>query len=227
MQPNDQASSNGPIWTVVACVTVVVVGTQISWHKVNWDRTLDFTTALRWPLIALWAIYLLKDKVPGLFDRIEKIRLGKDGVFEMSVASAQQQEASSDPVDEQPREQDPPNGISTPVEDLRPILEKVKQELHFEKAYRAMFGTQLEILQRLSSLPAGLAPYDLLDLFNKHKQLGGSTSSYPDLTGLMSYLIKMGFVAVTDTNAYIATPQGEEFLAYLAEYKMSLVNKPL
>lgn len=178
--------------------------------------------AVIWPLTALCIVLKFKDQIKALILKIIKIPTP----FGSLEAQSQEQE----------NEQEIKNALAEEIKSQKRIQSKLVelQEntkknadlnfllYHFERTYRLIFGSQLEILDLLSKNRS----LSLRFLIMKYR----TTNWYPSylFENYIGFLITSGFVAydARDSGSYSITPFGNLFLKYLRDNGISLTKIP-
>lgn len=95
---------------------------------------------------------------------------------------------------------------------------------HFERTYRLIFGSQIQILRVISNLPQKMANSVLLEAFYRRSGWAGSTYSFRNYMNFLETSFYVKYDPTTD--CFVIESLGEEFLNYLTNNQIP-ENKPL
>lgn len=210
---------------------------------------LDFIIAISWPIVTLIILYILKNPIRNLINNIKKIGYGNTGI-ETSIPNNQDSEDSilqllGDGDDESYLDNALYKFTSESMQRLEEIVEKETQISqvegyqnkyeriykyskllvlikNFERIYDTIFGSQIQLLQRLNHTNSETK--NSLKLFYDK-----ASKYYPKLYEDYSYRKYLGYlfanslIHMEENNENVTiTYIGRDFLRYLLEANMSL-----
>lgn len=196
-------------------------------HNYNATLVLDYINALKWPIITLIALGMLKPHLPVLIARMKRAR-GPGVDFEFAPSPGQQaiSREGKEEIKEIQGDGDAPATQKTSDEDMAKLLTSPEAKLAFEQTYGVIFGTQIQVLKRLMQhIPDGLNADDFSDLLQEHQSM--YASPYPTISSFMQFLLD-NLLALYDLSdkRYKITNAGVYFLSYLQETNRYYIQKP-
>lgn len=240
-----------PIWLqrsisfiLVVLVALLVVAESVlllglARPTADWRLILEYLTVLRWPVIVVAILIVFRQNLANMIDRIISVKLPGGGSVDFN---AQQQivadATSSVQIDEgdlrefkdqvEKPVQTAPEIKNESKDDLLQKLNFAEIELEFERIFRIMFGTQLEVIKRLNSYRSGLNASQFEEVVNRHRMYSKNIGfqGFEDTGGFMQYPVGVGLVDYDpNTGIYRLSLKGEVFLKYLEMNQMTY--KPL
>jgi hypothetical protein len=213
----------------VAIVSLAVAKAPSSFH-VNNQLILDYISVLRWPVIAVAVILLLRPHLPELVGRIREFGLGNSRL-KFDSSQSQQPTSALDLKEADDEADDPvaPEEDSSGGDDLQVLLTSPQAVAAYEQVYREIFGTQLEVLKRLLSYIGGLGTSQLQDIFDEHrrKAFAAGSTPYQNPLSFMQFLLDNILVLhEPDTGLFKLTNAGSYFLQYLMKQSLLSREKP-
>ena len=222
-------------WPMALLLFGLIIGVAVressSTLHINSTLILEYISALKWPVIVLVIILILRPHLPELISRIREFGLGSARAA-FDPAQQSQKITSASKLKEVDQEVDEPAVLeedSSGSEDLQSLLTSPQAIAAYEQTYRVIFGTQLEVLKRLLSYMNGLGVNGLQDIYNEHRLRAISANSYPypNLISFMQFLLDNVLVVhEPDTDLYKLTNAGFYFLKYLMEQGLLSQEKP-
>lgn len=190
----------------------------------NIDQAVEILRIMAWPSTVLLLAKLFKENIKALIDRVNSITAGPVAV----TAGDQQKQAEfgDEKYKKLLKEVEGHKGIQKKLVELS---DKIIQEknvyflaYHFEKTYRLIFGSQINLLNMIKNIPDKKMKKVLAEAVHRRTPLGRSYPFY-DYTGFLinSYLIS--YNASDDT--YVLTDLGFLFLEYIKNNNLPQ-NKP-
>ncbi len=195
----------------------------------DWNLILAYIAILRWPLIALFLIFLIRPHIASLIQRSRKL-FWKDGGIELDpheqppTPTPDEERTLRIISDEQVSVADQPNvtvesngansdGAAPPSAES--LLADTGIQLLFERIYRTMYGTQFEALKLLQKYPAGLNEKDLEPLLKRHREI--TPVPFDSVVELMGWANSYSLITYEPVvKVYALTPSGHLFLEYLS-----------
>lgn len=187
----------------------------------NASIVLSYIDVLRWPIVVLIALTVLKPLLPGLVKRLIKLNAGK-----ASAEFAPPQDVESEEVKAITNESSKKSAVGESDKEIEKQLTTPEAETAYEQIYEVIFGTQLSVVKRLKDhLIVGLLKDDLSDLYDAH--IRSSDPAYPSFEAFMQFLIDNILVLydVTDKR-YKLTYAGLYFLIYISNKGQYQAYKP-
>ena len=217
-------------WKWFICVLIIVgliifnIDSIKNAHvELNSDMILSYMSLLRWPVIALVAILILRPLLPDVLSRIESLRY-KGLEAKLKTDPSQSNVHISDNLRESGEDE-----LSLPTDNqivepsLEEKLESDSAKLVYEQIYRKIFGTQIQLLKRLRLYENGLKENRLKEFYNLYLTLSRSIG-YEQMPSFMEYVDFLKFnILITHeptTDVYQLTVAGEYFLRYLQEQQI-------
>ena len=210
---------------------------------------LDYIDVLKWPVVvvglALLLLFVFRRQIPGVVDwlkeRTKSVEVGPGGV-RWTAQAGQGPVAPDQPLPRQGAAETLPEleqitaerdqraaesqRWQAEYEGLSAEYQTARLYLYYEQVYRAIFGTQIELLQALASIypQSGLPPPAIgtthepgrtyLTRFYLRFQ-----SLFPGATWnsqeYIAYLLRVQLVKPGDLDAYVITDYGKGFLSYI------------
>lgn len=206
-------------------------------YKANWRLILDYISALKWPALVLIVLYFGRKRIPTIITELlkkDKVSATLPGGSSFTFSNNQQEPPSgqtiaSTQIEEHAEEvqegtvsiTEPPATTSTNDADayreLTNRLTVAEIQLEFERIWRMIFGTQIEVLLRLKQQTGGLSLMRLEYLFQEHlRRLTsvGQPPVYANALNWVSWLEQYSLIQ-QESGVYKLTPAGEIFLTYL------------
>jgi hypothetical protein len=226
-------------------ITVFAVLMYFGLHyKANWHLILDYISVLKWPVLVLIVLYFGRKRIPIIITELmkkdnvsAKLPGGSSLTFSnnkqeppsgQTIASAQIEEHAEEvqegtaAISEPPAT--PPANDADAYQELTNRLTVSEIQLEFERLWRMIFGTQLEVLLRLKQQTNGLSLLRLDYLFQEHLRRltsAGQPPLYANAYNWISWLEQYGLVQ-PENGVYKLTPAGEIFLTYLTNQGLIL-----
>lgn len=212
-------------------VTVIVVALLFAWildkHIVNlhwdWQLILQYIGVLRWPIVVLIVLFVLRPHLPALVKKLRKAGWGKTFAEfdpEQPTPDSDEEQTLKIVANENVTTADSVQAGTTPAASSQQpptdddVLANKDVQILFGRIYRDMYGTQLEALKLLNSYPNGLSEDDLKPLLETHQK--AAPRAYPNVLTLMNYLASFGLIErAANTNLYKIAYAGKLFLEYL------------
>jgi hypothetical protein len=179
--------------------------------KVDHNLIIQYLSALKWPIGIIVAGIVFRPFLPGLADRLTELPGG------IKFSPKQQEEISEKGEEELNAATQASPSVDISTESGRAaVLEDFEAKWLLEKAYRSIYGTQVEALLLLNGYPSGLGEAELNNIFSKHRTL--TTSPYEDVVSFMRYLTNYKFVDFDPVNKiFKITDLGRLFIDYLRQ----------
>ncbi|PST90150.1 hypothetical protein C9I86_09645 [Photobacterium sp. NCIMB 13483] len=193
---------------------------------------------LAWPTVVLICVFLLRDKIKNIFSGGLKSAKYKDAEL---VFSEQQTAKPNLPVQQDLKHFIPsdPSGFREEVENrLQGSLAQIpsdqekidilvknlaQEQLNgaFEKIYYNIFGTQIRLLEFLSSQESGAAKTtDILPFFEECKKSNPQSFSESNLSDYLNFFHIWELLEFGD-DQYIITKKGRAFLRYITAMRLN------
>jgi len=191
------------------------------------DQIVNFLRILAWPLVVLYVLNRFHIEISNLINRVKSIT-GPGGIG-VETAEEQRKVEETEKVEKLSKELEDVRNINTRLQELADVTKKSAQDYqllyHFEKTYRLIFGSQLQILKDLEQSSEG---QELAFPLLRYRASGWYEKGYA-LSDYMNFLINSGLVEFTSgprsTIIYKITTMGRLFLLYLVANSMFL-EKP-
>ena len=207
---------------LVTFVTSLWLLSLFNWNDFDFQILLGYVQTLVWPFTVIVILFVLKNEIAGLIARIKSASAG-DKRIDFDTPVSQQLGSESAVLEassiEQPRE--------SPEDARTRIYQMPEVQLAFERIYRKIFGTQLQVLNVLASAPEGVPSDVLSGFYDRHIELlNGAPNYILSLHDYMSYLVLNGLVNYVEaSDSYVIDHLfGPLFLTYLAEQGLSDPN---
>ncbi len=200
------------IYLFILALIIVVVNRYILDSKyVNHQLILQYLNALKLVILLILASFILKRFFPELIDRAKEFGPGGAKFYpKQQQVTADEEEQLQKVAEKETRGE---VDIATDAGRTEVLKDGTVKWL-LEKIYRLIFGTQIEVLYRLSSFPSGLSENELNDIFVKHR--GSTPNAFQNFIEFIRYLSNYGLVSYdATTKIYKLTDAGRLFLDYL------------
>jgi len=182
------------------------------------DVLLDYVKTLIWPFIVVLLLIVFRSELRSLLKRVKGFSWGDKTVeLEQSPQVASPSSIPSE-LEETPRPNETPEQIRERVYALPEV------QLEFERIYRKIYGTQLQVLNFLASVNAPVGTALLDQYYRKHIELlNGGPNFFQGIDEYLSFLVGSGIAKrYEEPNTYELEPVGGQlFLRYLAEQGIS------
>jgi hypothetical protein len=184
--------------------------------NIDWKLLLEYVRVLVWPgVVSLSLFVFFKENLINLINRIKDLE-----VFGVKV-SANQQKIEIPPQSEVEDYKSIANDYKTKIDELGSSNEKIKQELintqiylDFERIYRLIFGSQIDILKSLRMAGIiGEPTSNLIFSFVVTQRMYSLLSSW-SFTQYISFLSSSNLITFKD-DKYFITEKGNGFLTYI------------
>lgn len=210
-------------WPVTLILIALIVSPRYRAARfsfnLDYKLLLEYIDVLRWPLIVLLGLLMLKPHVPDIIDRLRKFGAGPvSGEFDppqKQNTDAKEVEALTTQEESQ-KAADGKNDGANEDKSLEVQLTSDAAKLAYELVYGLIYGTQLSLLKRLyKNIPDGLSQDQLIDLYEAHRK--SVPAPYPSFVHFIQFLIDNSLVLydVTDLK-YKITNAGVYFLLHLS-----------
>ena len=207
------------IWPLVFLITVTLYIKHFAYDitNINFNArlVLDYIAVLRWPLIALTGLLILKPHLGTIIKRIKTasykgIKVDMDDP-QSGTSKARNFTESNPTVDDPTTEEDDPDVVA--------LLTSPEANDIYVSLLSSIYGTQLEALRRLNSYPtSGLTDNDIADLVEVHKVRATSVNvnEYQSVKAFMAFLVTNSLALYRENDQhYQLTYFGKYFLQYL------------
>lgn len=176
------------------------------------EQWIKYLGVIIWPLVVITVIYIFRQQIPELIARATKVSAAGVSIeLEQQLKQTEELKADRDNLQK---------------DNLDNKTLKYAQELHFERAYRIIFNTQLQALIKLSNYSKGLSESDFFDLLGLHQTFGHPELNYTTVLDWMNFLVVAGFVDYDPIRkVYSIIDLGTHFLNYLITQRIPL-SKP-
>lgn len=188
------------------------------------DRINNLLHEIVWPIVVVFIILFFRKEIVD-FIKWLRIRFNIPGIGPVELRSSQNEETDKN------KELELVEDLKREKKELEEVVEKMKMDTdvqtgnantyylfwNFEKIYRLIFGSQIELLKTANSYPNGIS-YSLIS--SAHSMNGWAKQNYP----LESYTqFMVGFELLErDEKAgmYKITQVGRYFLQYIDAFKL-------
>lgn len=210
-------------WPTTILLSILLINNfnKSFFMHLDYKMLLAYIAVLRWPVVALIAIFFIKPYLPKLIDRLIEFGVaGSKATFAPPHNQTANEEANALKKADPKAGEDKDAGIDEDEsQKLERILSSADAYWAYEQVYRDIYGTQLEVVKRLSTYTAGLKAQDLNDLLLQHQRL--APTPYPNMVAFMQYLLaNIVVVYEPEKEIYQLTNAGSFFLAYLSKYNL-------
>lgn len=191
---------------------------------IDWRLLLEYIKTLIWPLIALIFLFNFRSRIGNFLDRLTNIT--GPGGFGASAESPRAQTEEPPPDDLVTQAISNLNERVILAEGRATELERKTNELliqlHFERVYRLIFGSQIGLLQYLEILgEKGLTKFEIGELYKNNP-----ISTTYSLENYIGFLLNNQLIQINPVNTtHQITPVGKFFLDYLIKNQIP-TNKP-
>lgn len=192
------------------------------WNFDKADKVFNFLQLSFWPIVALVILFLFKNQIATLIEKGIVIMLPGGQEVRVGLPAPQQEPTQKNP---EPKNIEDFKDITKPYENeisklgedrekLRTELLNIQIYLDFERIYRVIFGSQIELLKRLRTLsPMSEPAKDTIFFFVLNQRL------FPTLVNwtfgqYMAFVLNTGLI-VQNNDSYFITDRGRAFLAYI------------
>ncbi|OGK38315.1 hypothetical protein A3F03_01965 [Candidatus Roizmanbacteria bacterium RIFCSPHIGHO2_12_FULL_41_11] len=192
------------------------------WNFDKADMFFDFLKTSFWPLIVLFAIFLFKNEISSLISKGIVIILPGGHQLRLNEPAPQQETIQKNPepkIIEDYKEKEKLHlvkieALGKSYVALKTQLINTQIYLDFERNYRVVFGSQVDLLKRLRSIfPTGQAGKDIIFTFISTQRLFPVFASWT-FTQYMNFLLTSNLINFSNDN-YFITDKGKAFLAYI------------
>ena len=194
--------------------------------RFNFNISVEYLQIVTWPVVVIVALIVMRKEIVALIRRITKLS-GPGGVT--AEISPQQTSANDNfiPPDEAlSTASDSTNESSNDDVDVEAAYNNPIVQLHFEKTYRNIFGSQIELLYLLNGSSEGYDE-DALDIYlarHNERRIGGPIT----FNNYISYLLSNTLVLRQPDGTYQITVAGQLFIRYLVDQGLGdPARKPL
>ncbi len=192
-----------------------------------------------WPIVAVIAIYSLKDKITTIFSG--GVKSAKHGDTEIQFfepnqlvkpeSQEQQNLQHLIPIDPTGIREEFEESIYTQLNQISDENKKIEilvknlaqQQISnsFEKVYFNIFGSQIKVLEFLSTQPDGTAPVQEISSFYEHaKSISPDFYGNQQFSDFMAFLLSWGLVK-TSNGDWSITNHGRAFITYITAMKLN------
>lgn len=193
-----------------------------SWNLDKADRIFSFLETSFWPIIILLVIFLFKTELSNLISKGVVIILPGGHELRFNEPAPQQETTQKNP---EPKRIEDYKEIEKQYEEKIKELGKGQEELKtqlinaqiyldFERIYRVIFGTQIDLLKRLRSIfPLGQPSKDTIFFFALTQRLFPVFANWT-FAQYLNFLFTSNLIYY-DNGSYFVTDRGKAFLAYI------------
>jgi hypothetical protein len=174
-----------------------------------------------WPgVVVIGFLWFFRHPIAKFLSEVTKLNIGPASA---ERPTPDQANPPGPPPGGHPPESPPPAASppdSAQIEQLRPYV----YWWFFEKTFRLIFSTQLEVLRILNESPAGADADKLVPFFARHLALREAHGVKPatiSFSDYMGFLIKSGLVSLDPNGTYQITPLGKSFRQWMIDENLS------
>lgn len=194
--------------------------------RFRFQFSIEYVQALAWPVVVVVALIVLRGELLALIRRMTKFS-GPGGVS--ADFTPQQKPSGALYISEEPAllaSADGAEETKTYNSEIEKLYADPAFQLSLERAYRNIFGTQIELLYLLSGINEGYGEDDLLTYLARHNERRvGDPINFESYVG---YLLANNLVLKNSNGIYQITVGGTLFLRYLVDQGLGDPNvKPL
>lgn len=185
----------------------------------NYEIVLEYFKAGVWPAVILIALYKFNGDIKTILSKIKSFQYGKITANLTTSPANQLQPEDKEALQYAESHQEEYENLSQQEYENK-IYRQLDVQLAFERTYRAIFGTQLGILRRLSLSPLGLRADELLPIYNIYAEKMRESKQEPtSFQNYMNYLIGAHLVDedVDNPGVFKLSFIGKLFLRYLLD----------
>lgn len=207
------------IYVLIFLGIFIIVIYSWNFHKANY--VFNFIENSFWPIIALIFIFLFKGQISTLISKGIVIILPGGQEVRLNQDTPSQQSAETQPkkteikdyelIEDQYKEET--KKLGEDVEKLKTELVNTQIFLDFERIYRVIFGSQVNLLKRLRSISLlGELNRDTIFFFVVNQRIFPVFSSWT-FDQYLNFLLVNGLIYFNNER-YFITDKGQAFLAY-------------
>lgn len=197
----------------------------------DWKLFLEYIKVIIYPVIISGFLFYFRDRIGGLIDRIKSIK-GPGGTevdLEDQIKSQQKginaeqinlhlKQQISDEIKKEVKGEyeEKIKKMGESEQQLKTVLTYTQIYLDFERIYRVIFGTQIELLKRLrANSSLGEAKTDSIFFFVLNQKIYPILSSW-NFELYINFLLDNDLVSFQNQNDYyFITDKGRAFLVYI------------
>lgn len=207
--------------TIFLFLIGVIIHITFSWNFEKSDKIFHFLEASLWPIIAILFIFLFKNEISAMLIKGFQIIFPSGHEIRTGDTIPKQEERQKDPLpkniesyEEVRKKTEEKIEKGQDIEKLKKDLINAQIYLDFERIYRIIFGSQIDLLKRLRPIfPSGEFSKDVILFFVFTQRLFPVFTSW-SFDQYLTFLFNVGLISFS-SDQYLITEKGKAFLAYI------------